>query len=420
MANKTATLKNQAGDNIYPNIVGDNRNAAIKDSATIKHTLAENKISLDLDETIKGKIDAALQKPTGLTKTKLVGVGTSGQENIEIGDNLTLTNGKLAAAGGASVSPTLWLINPNNYEVRTSITEEEYNNLKNGLYNQVIYIGGDSSSVYSPSKLFSIDGAHGFVQFKIDANANETLSYSSMVARTITVGEKNVSNEYPITINDVATINPPSSSGEGGGGGGSGMQIVDCTLTDQEDITKGGTVDNVPEVPFLLRIPLNLKNEGSYGKHLVDNILVPMNYTYGSFEHSGEGKVVPDKYSGTGFALTNYYYVEVDISTKKVTIVKQVNASYIALPVDMPTKTSPTVSISNPNQDILVQPMLVGENFASDGVVLYGYLFGWVSPVYSKNNEMFYYTAKYGDVANTFTITYHEIPSSTTTITFED
>lgn len=100
MANKTATLKNQAGDNIYPNIVGDNRNAAIKDSTTIKHTLSENKISLDLDETIKGKIDAALQKPTGLTKTKLVGVGTNGQENIEIGDNLTLANGELSATGG--------------------------------------------------------------------------------------------------------------------------------------------------------------------------------------------------------------------------------------------------------------------------------------------------------------------------------
>ena len=41
-----------------------------------------------------------MQKPTGLTKTKLVGVGASGQENIEIGDNLTLANGKLSAAMG--------------------------------------------------------------------------------------------------------------------------------------------------------------------------------------------------------------------------------------------------------------------------------------------------------------------------------
>lgn len=48
-------------------------------------------------------LNNSLQKPTGLTKTKLVGVGVNGQENIEIGDNLTLANGKLsAAAGGGS------------------------------------------------------------------------------------------------------------------------------------------------------------------------------------------------------------------------------------------------------------------------------------------------------------------------------
>ena len=44
-------------------------------------------------------LNNSLQKPTGLTKTKLVGVGVNGQENIEIGDNLTLANGKLAATG---------------------------------------------------------------------------------------------------------------------------------------------------------------------------------------------------------------------------------------------------------------------------------------------------------------------------------
>lgn len=51
-------------------------------------------------------LNNSLQKPTGLTKTKLVGVGVNGQENIEIGDNLTLANGKLsAAAGGGSTAP---------------------------------------------------------------------------------------------------------------------------------------------------------------------------------------------------------------------------------------------------------------------------------------------------------------------------
>lgn len=42
-------------------------------------------------------LNNSLQKPTGLSKTELVGVGVNGQENIEIGDNLTLANGKLSA-----------------------------------------------------------------------------------------------------------------------------------------------------------------------------------------------------------------------------------------------------------------------------------------------------------------------------------
>ena len=66
-----------------------------------------------MDEAIKGKINAALQKPAGLTKTKLVGVGTNGQENIEIGDNLTLANGKLSATGGGGGSSDVNFIEAN-------------------------------------------------------------------------------------------------------------------------------------------------------------------------------------------------------------------------------------------------------------------------------------------------------------------
>lgn len=58
---------------------------------------------------VQGILNNSLQKPTGLTKTKLVGVGVNGQENIEIGDNLTLANGKLSSAatgGGGGGSQT--------------------------------------------------------------------------------------------------------------------------------------------------------------------------------------------------------------------------------------------------------------------------------------------------------------------------
>lgn len=103
MADKTTTLKTKTNDNVYPNIIGDNRDNAISDSAHINHTLtADHKINFRLDTNVSGLIFNSLQKPKGLTKTKLVGVGANGQENIEIGDNLTLANGKLSATGGGS------------------------------------------------------------------------------------------------------------------------------------------------------------------------------------------------------------------------------------------------------------------------------------------------------------------------------
>lgn len=163
----------------------------------------DNKISLDLDETVKGKIDAALQKPTGLTKTKLVGVGTSGQENIEIGENLTLTNGKLAAAGG-SVSPTLNLIDWGNGEIRTSITEEEKTNLDNGLYNQVMYAPSISSfsgmiSTYIPSKIMTVGDSKAFSYFV----ANESGNIIGLIVSPFTIGEKDpTTGNYPIIINE--------------------------------------------------------------------------------------------------------------------------------------------------------------------------------------------------------------------------
>lgn len=101
MADKTTTLKTKTNDNVYPNVIGDNRDNAIVNSAHINHTLtADHKINFRLDTNISNLIFNSLQKPAGLTKTKLVGVGTNGQENIEIGDNLTLANGKLSATGG--------------------------------------------------------------------------------------------------------------------------------------------------------------------------------------------------------------------------------------------------------------------------------------------------------------------------------
>ena len=104
MADKTTTLKTKTNDNVYPNVIGDNRKNAFVDSSTITHHFYDktHKVGFQINNETNIKIQNSLQKPAGLTKTKLVGVGTNGQENIEIGDNLTLANGKLSATGGGS------------------------------------------------------------------------------------------------------------------------------------------------------------------------------------------------------------------------------------------------------------------------------------------------------------------------------
>lgn len=101
--NLKSTITAPAGQTLN-GIVGNTRRGIVVDQTLdpdSNNPVANKPVSTAL-VALAGKIDAALQKPTGLTKTKLVGVGTQGQENIEIGDNLTLANGKLSAMGGGS------------------------------------------------------------------------------------------------------------------------------------------------------------------------------------------------------------------------------------------------------------------------------------------------------------------------------
>lgn len=120
MADKTTTLKTKTNDNVYPNVIGDNRKNAFVDSSTITHHFYDktHKVGFQINNDTNIKIQNSLQKPAGLTKTKLVGVGANGQENIEIGDNLTLANGKLSATGGGGGSSDI------NYLI-VSLTDEE-------------------------------------------------------------------------------------------------------------------------------------------------------------------------------------------------------------------------------------------------------------------------------------------------------
>ena len=141
MADKTTTLKTKTNDNVYPNVIGDNRKNAFVDSSTITHHFYDktHKVGFQIANETNIKIQNSLQKPAGLTKTKLVGVGTNGQENIEIGDNLTLVNGKLSATGGGGGGGNLYEYNAlflDNRNLGISRTGKFYSSVNTGVDNK--------------------------------------------------------------------------------------------------------------------------------------------------------------------------------------------------------------------------------------------------------------------------------------------
>lgn len=118
----------------------------------------------------------------------------------------------LKASGGKSVPPTLNLMTTDLSAVRTSITEEEKTNLDKGLYNQVIYYPNlkMTYSLFAPGKLLVLNGTCIFSQFNVVVNENSG-TYGAIKYYGIEIGEKNASNEYPITIQDMQTFNPAST-----------------------------------------------------------------------------------------------------------------------------------------------------------------------------------------------------------------
>lgn len=139
MADKTTTLKTKANDNVYPNIIGDNRKNAFVDSSTITHHFYDqtHKVGFQIANETNIKIQNSLQKPAGLTKTELVGVGANGQENIEIGDNLTLANGKLSATGGDEMN----VLKVNGNTFTGFIEPDKINLIKLNDYTSLVGIG---------------------------------------------------------------------------------------------------------------------------------------------------------------------------------------------------------------------------------------------------------------------------------------
>ena len=130
---------------------------------------------------------------------------------------------KASGGGGASVSPCLNLLDMSGEQtaVRTSITEEEKNNVEKGLYNSVVY-SDPSSDIYDLSRFFPetamiVNGNLSFstYNFSVDETTNKvTISGSSSYDLVIS-GEKSEDGTYPITIEKM------DEAFFGGGGGAS-------------------------------------------------------------------------------------------------------------------------------------------------------------------------------------------------------
>lgn len=170
---------------------------------------------------------------------------TNTQQNLTIGDGLTIENGALKATGsgggGKSVPPTLNLTDFETGGVRTTITEEEKTNLENGLYNQVIFPGliPDDFQIFMPAKLIgdkSFD-VHSFAQFNYVIR-DDTFTINALSLYSYTFGEKDNSGNYPITIEKLMDM-PMGGSGGGSGSGGGDIwyeisSISNSTITQDQ------------------------------------------------------------------------------------------------------------------------------------------------------------------------------------------
>ena len=269
----------------------------------------------------------------------------SGQQNLTIGDGLAIENGVLKATGGSgggkSVPPTLNLVDTGNGTLRTTITEEEYNNLKNGLYNQVIFPGliPNELQAFMPSKLIGDEsfGADTFIQFDCVASGNTT-TINALSVYGYSFGAKDTNGNYPITIEKQMDVPVGGNSG-----GSSKIWYELPSLFFLENITQ----EQFDEIKNLA----------------LQNQLAGINCA---------GLYCPLIFYNDGQNITFFYpWYENDIFTAQLIIldtnlsVKKTPYSTITLPQTAPTsQLIPSITTSNTQQNLTIGDGLKIENGA--------------------------------------------------------
>ena len=273
-------------------------------------------------------IDAKM--PTDLKATATNLSLLAGSAKIGSGINLSgfeydeATKTLKASGGGASVSPCLNLMDTSLEQpaIRTSITEEEKNNVEKGLYNSVIYYDPssviDEFSTIFPQPATSINGIFGFSKYNlsVDETTNKISILSSSSYILLISREKNEDGTYPISIQKEAELEATF------GGGGS---VDTSTLTEKNVVIV--EADATEDVPFIQ------KYHGIYGLYRItdcsitvtnddrDDILF-VGYPLIPRDTEGIGFLVGSIYMGTHVPLTlrpNHNYSFVGTGTYKFT-----------------------------------------------------------------------------------------------------
>lgn len=230
------------------------------------------------------------------------GINLSGFEYDDVTKTL-----KAMGGSGASVSPCLNLLSPDTQSVRTSITEEEKNNLEKGLYNSVLYFDASAGpfgfiSTFFPEPLTLIDRNIKFSIFNFTADeATETITItgSSVYSIIIDVPNKNEDGTYPIYIRKI-----DEASFGGGGGGGS----ADTSTMAEKNVV-------IVEADAEENIPLIQKYHGIYGlyrildgsitiSHYDSNDIIFIGYPFWYKNNVCDGYLMGSIYAGTPAPLS--------------------------------------------------------------------------------------------------------------------
>ena len=182
------------------------------------------------------------------------GINLSGFEYDEVTKTL-----KASGGGGASVSPCLNLLDQETQGIRTSITEEEKNNLDKGLYNSVLYFDESAEplgfiSTFFPEPLADTE----FSIFNLTADeATQKITITGSSIYHIEVFDKNEDGTYPISIQKIEEL----EASFGGGGGGAIQEIEAIKSTGGRSRDNQYTLSSTPTSPMFI---MKVKNDDGY------------------------------------------------------------------------------------------------------------------------------------------------------------